>query len=376
MGRFIATIGHVDASFVIRRYLDSAMIHQLIRYLEELHKHGSALSDHTLLLMNCYIKLRDNEKLQAFIYESALGTSYNAVTASTALAEAGYNKEALYLAKQNGLSELYLTIQVEKACAYTEAVEYIQTLPLPQAEKALIRYGKVLIDAISVETTNLMIEIATNYHGQNCASNPELFVHCFVTNANELKRFLLAVTATRESCDPTIWNMLLELLLRDASNSKEDTQKVLDLLHNPAACYDHDEALILLQNSHCEEGLVFIYKKLRMTSILLKLYVDLKRYDEAIQLCKEEKVRNHSIWMDFLMYFAKHEVIEQEELEKVVNAVELSGYVSLFEIVHTLVDNPAVPSQYVRELIKRQLTREKNIRDSVGLKDGINNRMS
>lgn len=363
--RYCATVEHVDASFIIRRFLDTSLIHQLVQYLEELHRHNIATSDHTLLLMNCYIKLHDNDKLQAFVYEKSLGTHFNVTTAIEALGSSGYSKEALYLAKENGLFEQYLAIQIEKSGAFAEAVTYIATLSLRDAEKALITYGKMLIDSGVEGVTDLMIELSTNYHGENVSSNPENFIHCFVDNPAELKRFLQVVTSNRSHCDPTVWNTLLELLLREPVESENYSTNIMALLTNPAACYDNDEALILLQNSHCDEGLVFIYKKLHLNTILLKLYIDLKRYDEALQLCKDQGKADPSIWVALLTYLMKGEVSE-EVLKRMVNAVELSGVVSLFEIIQILAENPTVPSQFVKELVEKQLRREKSIRDSVG----------
>ena len=57
MNEYVLTIPYTNASYVIRRYLDSSQIHMLIRYLEQLHLRGVACSEHTMLLMNCYTKL-------------------------------------------------------------------------------------------------------------------------------------------------------------------------------------------------------------------------------------------------------------------------------------------------------------------------------
>ena len=67
MEQFLVTIGHVEPSYVIRKFLDAPRIHELTRYLELLHALGHATEGHTTLLLNCYTKLRDTAKLQAFI---------------------------------------------------------------------------------------------------------------------------------------------------------------------------------------------------------------------------------------------------------------------------------------------------------------------
>ena len=49
------------------QFLDAQRIRNLTSYLQELHEQGVANADHTTLLLNCYTKLKDNERLDAFI---------------------------------------------------------------------------------------------------------------------------------------------------------------------------------------------------------------------------------------------------------------------------------------------------------------------
>jgi 3-oxoacyl-(acyl-carrier-protein) synthase len=47
----------------------------LTRYLEQLHACGLGTADHTTLLLNCYTKLKDVEKLDAFLHRNAGSSS-------------------------------------------------------------------------------------------------------------------------------------------------------------------------------------------------------------------------------------------------------------------------------------------------------------
>lgn len=58
MQQYQNTIGHLDPSYVIRRFLDAQRIGLLTSYLEGLHEAGQASSDHTTLLLNCHTKLK------------------------------------------------------------------------------------------------------------------------------------------------------------------------------------------------------------------------------------------------------------------------------------------------------------------------------
>ena len=57
IAQYVKTIGVLEPSHVIRRFLDSARIGNLSTYLEALHAAGAAGSDHTTLLLNCYTKV-------------------------------------------------------------------------------------------------------------------------------------------------------------------------------------------------------------------------------------------------------------------------------------------------------------------------------
>ena len=65
--QYIKTIGTLEPSYVIQKFLDAQKIHNLTAYLQALHRAGLASEDHTTLLLNCYTKLKDSDKLDEFI---------------------------------------------------------------------------------------------------------------------------------------------------------------------------------------------------------------------------------------------------------------------------------------------------------------------
>eukprot|EP00163_Fabomonas_tropica_P014549 TRINITY_DN2645_c0_g3_i4.p1 TRINITY_DN2645_c0_g3~~TRINITY_DN2645_c0_g3_i4.p1 ORF type:complete len:454 (+),score=82.80 TRINITY_DN2645_c0_g3_i4:150-1511(+) len=57
IGQYLRTIGRLEPSYVIRKFLDAQRIHNLTSYLEALHENNLANADHTTLLLNCYTKV-------------------------------------------------------------------------------------------------------------------------------------------------------------------------------------------------------------------------------------------------------------------------------------------------------------------------------
>ena len=172
--QYVATIGLLEPSYVIRKFLDAQQIPHLTTYLEELHGRRDsadrplANEDHTTLLLNCYTKQKDEQKLNDFIGEDR---AYNPETAIKVLRQAGYYNHALNLARKFKEHSLYLSVQVEDLKHYEEALTYIQLLDFDDAERQLQEYGKTLVSKKPMKATELLREICTRWkHGT--ASEP------------------------------------------------------------------------------------------------------------------------------------------------------------------------------------------------------------
>ncbi|KIW63995.1 hypothetical protein PV04_08955 [Phialophora macrospora] len=160
MQQYLRAIDNTEPSQVIRRFLDTQRIHNLIDYLEELHDHDRATADHTTLLLNCYAKLKDTEKLDAFIRTP--GTAkFDVETAIAMCRQGGYFDQAAYLATKHGENELVIDILVEDSKKYAEALQYIWRLEPDAAYPVLMKYSRSLLEHCPEETTKLFIQYYT-----------------------------------------------------------------------------------------------------------------------------------------------------------------------------------------------------------------------
>jgi tetratricopeptide (TPR) repeat protein len=125
MTQYIKAIDSTEPSQVIRKFLDTQRIHNLIEYLEELHEHHKATADHTTLLLNCYAKLKDIDKLEKFI-KSPGDLKFDLDTAMCR--QGGYFEQAAYLAEKHGENDLVVDILIEDSKKYQDALEYIWRL--------------------------------------------------------------------------------------------------------------------------------------------------------------------------------------------------------------------------------------------------------
>ncbi|KAF1956315.1 vacuolar protein sorting-associated protein 11 [Byssothecium circinans] len=160
MQQYLKAIDNTEPSQVIRKFLDTQRIHNLIEYLEELHDHHKATSDHTTLLLNCYAKLKDVEKLEEFI-KSPDDLKFDLDTAISMCRQGGYFDQAAYLARKHGEHELVVDVLIEDSKRYAEALAYIWRLEPEVAYYNLLKYATVLLEQCPKDTTRLFIDYYT-----------------------------------------------------------------------------------------------------------------------------------------------------------------------------------------------------------------------
>lgn len=227
MSQYIQTIGYLEPSYVIQKFLDAQRIYNLTNYLEQLHKKGLASKDHTTLLLNCYTKLKDVEKLSKFIKgeDSVSEQRFDVETAIRVCRSAGYHEHAMYVAKKAGRHEWYLKILLEDMGNYQEALQYISSLEPNQAGFTLKEYGKILIEHRPTETIEILMKVCSDSgETKRIRSNgthismlpsPMEFINSFVHSPQSLMDFFEKyVSRVRDSPAQTeINNTLLELYL-------------------------------------------------------------------------------------------------------------------------------------------------------------------
>lgn len=160
MQQYLLAIDNTEPSQIIRKFLDNQRIKNLVDYLEELHEHHKATSDHTTLLLNCYAKLKDVEKLETFIKQPG-ELRFDLDTAIVMCRQGGYYDQAAVLARRHNEHSLVIDILVEDLKKYAEAVAYIQRLEPIEAYSNFMKYGTVLLEHCPIETTQLFIEYFT-----------------------------------------------------------------------------------------------------------------------------------------------------------------------------------------------------------------------
>ncbi|VVA98335.1 unnamed protein product [Arabis nemorensis] len=424
MSQYINTIGHLEPSFVIQKFLDAQRIYNLTNYLEKLHEKGLASKDHTTLLLNCYTKLKDVEKLNTFVRkEDGIGElKFDVETAIRVCRAANYHEHAMYVAKKAGKHEWYLKILLEDLGNYDEALQYISSLEPSQAGVTIKEYGKILIEHKPKEAIDILMRLCTEQGTSNgvylsMLPSPVDFINVFVQHPHSLMDFLERYTEiVKDSpAQAEINNTLLELYLsRDlnfpsisqsengldqdftdlsvaAAMSRADSekrknadlkdtvekdcmerqQKGLELLKMAwpsdleQPLYDVDLAIILCEMNSFKEGLLYLYEKMKLYKEVIACYMQNHDHEGLIACCKRlgdsGKGGDPSLWADLLKYFGEIGEDCTKEVKEVLTYIERDDILPPIIVLQTLAKNPCLTLSVIKDYIARKLEQESRI---------------
>lgn len=369
--QYLRTIGKLEPSYVIRKFLDAQRIHNLTSYLQALHEKNLANADHTTLLLNCYTKLKDVNKLNEFIQGSGSERKFDVKTAIKVSRQAGYYEHALYLAQHSDCHELYLKILLEDVQDYDKALDYIATLPFLEAEKNLKKYGKTLVTRVPEPTTKLLMRLCTipsSVGGQELRAQPEEYIHAFVDQAGWLVTFLEFIVKEGLGT-PLLNNTLLELYLRSEDDPRlppdvrveavrERQEKAMALLTNPEAQFDIDHALVLVQTHNFPRGLLYLYEQLGLFNEIVQFYMEHNDSANIIRTCRQHGDSDPNLWVQALTYFASQEKPSQEDIAQVLNSIDRSNILPPLLVLQILSQNKNITLSVVKSYITQRLNQE------------------
>ncbi|CAL9222520.1 unnamed protein product [Arabidopsis halleri] len=424
MSQYINTIGYLEPSFVIQKFLDAQRIYNLTNYLEKLHEKGLASKDHTTLLLNCYTKLKDVEKLNTFIRkEDGIGElKFDVETAIRVCRAANYHEHAMYVAKKAGKHEWYLKILLEDLGNYDEALQYVSSLEPSQAGVTIKEYGKILIEHKPKATIDILMRLCTEQGTPNgvylsMLPSPVDFINVFVQHPHSLMHFLerYAEIVKDSPAQAEINNTLLELYLsrdlnfpsislsengldqdltdhsvapavskadpekRTNTDSKdamekdctERQQKGLELLKMAwpsdleQPLYDVDLAIILCEMNSFKEGLLYLYEKMKLYKEVIACYMQNHDHEGLIACCKRlgdsGKGGDPSLWADLLKYFGEIGEDCSKEVKEVLTYIERDDILPPIIVLQTLAKNPCLTLSVIKDYIARKLEQESKI---------------
>ncbi|XP_030768032.1 vacuolar protein sorting-associated protein 11 homolog [Sitophilus oryzae] len=323
--QYIKTIGKLEPSYVIRRFLDSQHLEKLTMYLQALHRQGQATEDHTTLLLNCYTKLNNavgqSDSLKEFILSKDTDLNYD-VDVAIKVCRQGSPAEALMLAKKHEKHDWYIKIQIEDHQKYSDVLDYIGNLNFEEADHYMKLYGKVLVEHIPSESTQFLKRLCTNYKPSSCPiisenmitgnydiiqkSDPEDFIHLFLNNSERLVEFLEHLIAEGCILSMSVYNTLLEHYLHvwssleGVSEKNKLSQKTLKLLQNPDIKYDKYQALVVCHMHNFSEGILYLYEEQKLYQQILRYHISKNDPNSVLACCRRFGHQEPTLWVQVL----------------------------------------------------------------------------
>jgi len=414
MEQYILTIGEVEPSYIIRKFLDAQRIPNLASYLESLHHHGMANADHTTLLLNCYTKLKDVSKLDAFIHvDSSVQPEeymrrFDIETAIKVCRSSGYYDHALYVAERSNETGWYLRILLEDCQRYEDALHYLSSIDSKDAVDSLKKYGKMLVTSRPEETTALLMRLCTPGAQQgespHAAAQPSDFTHLFAEQPRALMVFFEYVlnSGAEPSSEGTLYSTLLELYLTpklsesvtdpmapsapvwqdspsaavkqqqrlaNAKEYPERLEKALALMKrgwptggSVKPKYDAQHALVICHLHSFKKGIVFLYERMQMYKEVLKVYMDENDCAgllEAITRLGDENYGGDSrLWIDVLEFFGRYDGDCSDEVKQVLHHIEAGNLLPPIIVLQILSRNTHLTLSVVKDYVARILSNE------------------
>ena len=399
---YIKTIGQLEPSYVIRRFLDAHRIHDLTAYLRELHKTKNANEDHTILLLNCYTKLKDEERLDDFIFkkDKREALDFDVDIAIRVCRQAVYNSHALALAKAHGKHATYLQIQLDDLNNYEEALTYISSLPFEDAEKNVIQYGGTLLQNLPAKMVEFLKVLCTDYrstsepliseteliHGGSNAriprfSDPDNFLHHFFKKSDEAIAFLEHMIKVKpEESSQLVYNSLLEHYLQnygalkgayeedmlddDKMSSlkkmeKDLEKKIIGTLKNANAKYNSDHVLVMCQLHNFHPGTLYLYERKQLYGEILKHHIQHQNVSAAVATCRKFGEQNPGLWLQTLQFIANDcsydNPSQQDQIAEILSVVEKNRLMSPLLVIRTLASSPNANLGLVRDFLKNAI---------------------
>ncbi|KAL2740379.1 vacuolar protein sorting-associated protein 11 isoform X1 [Vespula squamosa] len=356
--QYIKTIGKLEPSYVIRKFLDSQHIDNLKTYLQALHKNGQATEDHTTLLLNCYTKLNHTDKLKEFIMTKDRGVDFDVEIAIKVCRQAS-PEDALLLAQKHNKHEWYLRIQIEDKREYKKALEYIETLEFEEAESNMKKYGNILIENVPNESTQFLKALCTDYRPSNKPlvdqstldgntdyhidkANPEDFIYLFLNNSACLVEFLEHLIKSESKWSTLVYNTLIEhyLCLWSAQDNYvtkvQYEQKILRLLQSSEVCYDKDQILILCHQHNFRRGLLFLYEENKLYQEILRFHLQEGDSEQVLATCKRFGHQDPNLWIQALWSVAKNKNVSAKLLADILSYIAQEKLLSPLMVIDAI----------------------------------------
>uniref|UniRef100_A0A8R1I1T3 Vacuolar protein sorting-associated protein 11 homolog n=1 Tax=Caenorhabditis japonica TaxID=281687 RepID=A0A8R1I1T3_CAEJA len=327
------TIGMLEPSYVMKRYLDSSKIKELCIYLECLHDAKKDNEHQTKILMNAYAKQGEKKKLMEFVNKIIDGSRSSRMRdVFEILLKWNYLPEASLLATKFAMHEDALNVIIHHMHKYTMGVTYISKMPIEDVIEMAGKFGRDLLIHAREDLMHVLWEqIRANTDSKN---NFMRLFDIFMGDMDASQLFLSYVLnqTNGEEQDQYI-NLILEYHMRSFKSQEWSEERLNDDIFRYIHKKNEDVVLQMAQLFDCTPVIEHILMKSHRAKELMLYHHKKKDLDAIIKLCQrsspEEKNR---LWLDALTFIGKNATADDEQV-----IIDLLEEIEASEAVHPLV---------------------------------------
>ncbi|KAI6181620.1 Vacuolar protein sorting-associated protein 11-like protein [Aphelenchoides besseyi] len=373
MEQYVETIGKVEPSFVIKKFLDGARIRQLCQYLESLHEKKLANGEHSTLLLGAYIKLGAKEQIGILLGKMVDFNQFNLDKAiKTLRSNADFSEVALRLAYQHGRYDTYLSILFEDLDRHSDAFKFVSQQPTEKMCDYLERYGQILMNNDPTAVTELL--------QRTLKEKPEL---C---------KPLMPILISRPDClesifsdsdgqlivpsDPQLCITLLEHRLSKLAKEKKVgsckksfefkcqrvNQSHLNELCQLVVSENANEAVKFGRQFDVPALVIYAYRKLKKTEDLMRFLLHEGDVQQIVEMCDERVLKD--MWIELVAHVSRKKDLSTSDLMILLEKAKTSKFLHPLVILEILARNDHLKVADIKDYIVNWLNEQNEIASS------------
>uniref|UniRef100_A0A1I8BXT0 RING-type domain-containing protein n=1 Tax=Meloidogyne hapla TaxID=6305 RepID=A0A1I8BXT0_MELHA len=296
MKQYTETIGHVEPSKIIKKFLDGTRISQLCFYLESLHNRSLAIGEHTTLLISAYVKLNSIQKLNQFIEQNEnylVKEGFDADAAIKLLRSAQLYRVAARLALKCQKPDIFIDILTQDTKEFIEALRFIEKLPAANACNFLELYGSILLENVENETIKIVRKLIAAKE-----ANHSQLVKMLMSRPARMEEIFTELSISGQLQDVHLRNALLEQRLKRLESGEDYSKEVIDEILQLIGPDNFEQALLLEKRYNCPSLIMNILRLQNRKDELLRYLLSEGNIIEVIELCGEKALRE--MWIDLI----------------------------------------------------------------------------